>query len=293
VDRPDDYFPPPKGVPARVPPTRITPVHGPVSADGTGEAGSRGDSRRRLRLGEALVQAGLVTQPQLEQLLAEQTRTPPAARLRLGALVAHRGLASEEDISQGLSRILTLGYVNPLDDPPDPAAARLIPREIAEELLCLPLRAGASWVQVAVADPTDHVVPTRVRELSGRASVTLVVAPATALREATARAWDAAVTTAPQRADVDLRPQPGPNETTDVPLVRTPPAEAATHPAGEWPSGWSYVFVGDALPYDHPLFTEAARLEAKLTDLGAQGWEAVGMIADGPRLRVLMKRPRS
>jgi hypothetical protein len=283
---PEEFYAYTGGVPSRLPPTRINPVHHPT-----------GQPTQRMRLGEALVESGVLTQEQLDELLAHQAATPSVSRMRLGALVVARELATEEDIARGLSRILTLEYVDLPARRPDITAARLLPQMSAEAMLAIPIAAGDTWLQVAVADPTDARLLDRVRDLSGRMSISVAVATSSAVREAIAYAWGEAPeldTDADHQVDVAEADDDEVEPPTDAaPTVGLSSRQQRRRQKQQGaPVQWEYAFLGDALPYEHPNFAEAAQLEARLTAMGADGWEAVGMLADGPRVRLLLKRPR-
>src|SRR4051794_38973947 len=97
--------------PLAVPPTRIVPVHG--------TRGAGLPPGKRLKLGDALVLAGVITPAQLEHCLNVQQRSDPPRRL--GTVVVELGLATDVDVARGLATILGFDYVDPaaLDVPLD------------------------------------------------------------------------------------------------------------------------------------------------------------------------------
>lgn len=103
----------------------------------------------RKKLGECLIQAGLITESDLEAALAEHKRTGE----RLGAVLVRMHLATEKQITKALAYQLGFPYVNLADEPPDPAAIVLIPREIAVKRLCVAVRLEKNLLTVAMADP--------------------------------------------------------------------------------------------------------------------------------------------
>lgn len=255
-----------------VPPTRVVAVHGPRSAEAP--------PVQRIRLGEALVQAGVITTAQLDSCLAFQRANTP--RRRLGAVVVELGLATDVHVAQGLGTILGFEYVDPsvLDVPVD--VARKLPRLSAEMLGAVPIAAGSSWLRVAVSDPTDRYTVEALREASGVVNISLAVATPRAIETALHRFWS------PDYHPVPVRP------VAAVPDLEPEPEEepAAPH-AGAATGGWEYAFVGDGLPSNHPGYEgDLAGTERTLTRLGAEGWEAVGIQASGSRMTVLLKRAR-
>ena len=253
-----------------VPPTRIVPVHG--------TRGTEPPPQQRRRLGEALVDAGVLTQDQLDHALNVQRGTTP--RRRLGSVVVDLGLATDVDIARGLAANLGFEYVEPAACDVPLAAVQRLPRQTADVLCAVPIAAGDSWVRVAVADPTDRYTLEALREATGLLNVSLAVATPRAIEEALDRFW------AEDYAPAVTTPAPAP----PPPVRKEEPPAPVPKPAGPQ---WQYAFVGDALPTDHPGYTaDHAAMERELTRLGALGWEAVGVTSAGARMTVLLKRSR-
>jgi len=103
----------------------------------------------RERLGECLVQAGLLAEADLARALEERDRTGE----RLGAVIVRMRLATEEQIARTLSRQLGVPYLDLDEELPDPAAVELIPREVAAQQECLAVRRDGDTLTVAMADP--------------------------------------------------------------------------------------------------------------------------------------------
>jgi type IV pilus assembly protein PilB len=103
------------------------------------------------RLGDLLVQDGLLTTQQLRQALAEQR----SSGHRLGYVVVKLGLVDEVDVTKALARQLRMPAVDLSRFEPDVRVLRLIPAEVARKHLVLPLRREGRTLTVAMADPTD------------------------------------------------------------------------------------------------------------------------------------------
>jgi hypothetical protein len=252
-----------------VPPTRIVAVHG-------NRAGDQAPAQR-LRLGEALVAAGVITPIQLQACLEDQAATTP--RRRLGAVVVERGLATDVEVAQGLGTILGFEYVDPSEMDVPVAVARRVPRLSAEMLGVVPIGAGETWLRVAVADPTDRFMVESLREVTGLLNVSLTVATPRAIDAALHRFWS------PEY-------EPAAPEPVRIAAVPDPEPEPAPEPAGAVVGEpWEYVLVGDAMPSGHPGYTpDLASMERELSRLGGLGWEAVGLSPSGTRTAVLLKR---
>lgn len=104
----------------------------------------------RKRIGECLIQAGLITEQDLQTALAEQKRTGE----RVGAILVRLNFATEKQITKALAYQLGLGYASLAENPPDVPAMTLIPKEIALMRACVATRLDANVLTVAIADPT-------------------------------------------------------------------------------------------------------------------------------------------
>ena len=90
----------------------------------------------RKKLGECLIQAGLITEEDLRNALAEHKRSGE----RLGVVLVRMNLATEKQIAKALAFQLGFPYVKLAESPPDPAAVVLIPKELALKRVCLAIR---------------------------------------------------------------------------------------------------------------------------------------------------------
>ncbi|HEV2889496.1 MAG TPA: ATPase, T2SS/T4P/T4SS family [Frankiaceae bacterium] len=144
---------------------------------------------RRRRLGEVLVASGVITEAELNGLLAEQASQPRELRKRLGAMVVEKGMAAERDIATALAAVMGLEMVDVARLGVAPAAARLIPRAVAERYAVLGVAYAEGRLTLAMADPTDVVALDDVRLYTKARTIVTVVATEGAIREHLARAW--------------------------------------------------------------------------------------------------------
>lgn len=140
------------------------------------------------KLGELLIQAGLLDEFQLECALGEQRRWGG----RIGETVVRLGMVDDGRMLRLLSRTFGVPMIRLRDKSPAPDAFERIPRELAEKHLCLPLfikREGTlRTLYVGLADPTDLRT---VDELSFRAGMPVrpVLASPIELRDAIDRLY--------------------------------------------------------------------------------------------------------
>ncbi len=177
----------------------------------------------RRRIGEVLVEQGVVSEGQLALALRTQREVQPGVhRQRLGAVVLQMGMATERQIAAALAAALNLELADLGRTTLNPAIVRLLPRAVAERDECLILAFEGNRATVATTDPTNVVAIDDVRLHTGATDVILRVATPTQLREGLGRAWSltsdssALVPAAPEpeleslsqaiRADVDDAP---------------------------------------------------------------------------------------
>ena len=103
----------------------------------------------RKKIGECLIQAGLITEDDLQTALAEHKRTGE----RLGAVLVRMNLATEKQIAKALALQLGFPYVNLAENPPDPTAVVLIPKDVALKRICVAVRLEKNLLTVAMSDP--------------------------------------------------------------------------------------------------------------------------------------------
>lgn len=110
---------------------------------------------RRRHMGEILIDAGVISDEQLQVCLSQQKEN---RHRRLGALLVENGFASEEVIAKALASQLKLAYVS-LDDPDsfDVRVARYVPMQMAAKYGCIPIRLDDERLVVAISNPLDLI----------------------------------------------------------------------------------------------------------------------------------------
>jgi len=109
--------------------------------------------RKKVRLGDLLIEQNLITEAQLSQALAEQKRTGR----KLGRVLTDLGLVQEHQLHDLLSQHLQIPFVDLRQVTPEPAAVRLLPEALARRFRALVLQADARGLSVGMADPTDLI----------------------------------------------------------------------------------------------------------------------------------------
>ncbi|MBI3399942.1 MAG: Flp pilus assembly complex ATPase component TadA [Acidobacteria bacterium] len=103
----------------------------------------------RKKIGECLIQAGLITEDDLQNALTEHKRTGE----RLGVVLVRMNLATEKQIAKALAFQLGFPYVNLAENPPDTSAVILIPKEVALKRICVAIGLEKNLLTVAMSDP--------------------------------------------------------------------------------------------------------------------------------------------
>ena len=134
-----------------------------------------GRPHERLPLGVMLVEAGFVTQRQVDEALAEGARTGE----RLGEIVVRHGWATEDDVAQLLAEQWGLNYVASGGIWFESDALIRLSRDDARRVEALPTRIQDGRVVVAVAEPTEERLA-HLRNLIGE-DLVVVVVPKSAL----------------------------------------------------------------------------------------------------------------
>ena len=110
-------------------------------------------TRKKLRLGDVLVNSGVITEQDLEKGLARQKGTGR----KLGEVLVDEGLVSEDNIARALSSQLRYEMVELQNVNVDPEVLKLVPANVAKKYKVLPfeLSPDSMMIRLAMADPMD------------------------------------------------------------------------------------------------------------------------------------------
>jgi type IV pilus assembly protein PilB len=123
----------------------------------------RGSIRRSKKLGEVLVEQGLISAEDLERALVQQSRTD---RL-LGRVLLDMGLLKEADLMAALAGQVGYRFVDLAGTTIDPSAAMLIPEAVARRYRAIPIGYEDDRLVVAMADPANLFALDDIRTLTG------------------------------------------------------------------------------------------------------------------------------
>ncbi|MGE4357532.1 MAG: type II secretion system ATPase GspE [Candidatus Omnitrophota bacterium] len=107
--------------------------------------------RENLKLGEMLIEAGVITPEQLDAGLREHKRTKEF----LGTTLVKMGFVSEEKLLPILSKQLGIPFVRIRETKIDPEIIKKVPAKFASHYKLIPLRMENGTLVIAVTDPLD------------------------------------------------------------------------------------------------------------------------------------------
>ena len=119
--------------------------------------------RHRQRLGELLLEAGVVDSSTLNKAVEEQAQT----KERLGQILLREGAASQKDIARALARQFGVPYVDLDEVVPQEAALLVVPEHLARQFQIVPLQLADRTLRLGMVDPLDVLAVDDVRHHTG------------------------------------------------------------------------------------------------------------------------------
>lgn len=107
--------------------------------------------RKKVRLGDLLIEHKLISQTQLEQALAEQKKSGQ----KLGRVLIDNGYLTEDQMLEALSKQLKIPFVDLLHYKFNPDVIKLIPEIQSRRFRAVALSTDNTGVLVGMADPTN------------------------------------------------------------------------------------------------------------------------------------------
>jgi type IV pilus assembly protein PilB len=177
----------------------------------------------RLRLGQLLVDAHIVTSEQLEQVLALQKTDGR----RLGTLLVESGLVTETQLTQILSQQLSVPWVSLYHIDFSRELLNLVPREIAEKYCLVPIyirpvRGQGDTLYVAMDDPMNEDALRECAASAGLPARPMIAAPSAILKAIRLYYGGSASSPAPSRAVPAPAPAPAPAAASPSPQQAMP-----------------------------------------------------------------------
>jgi len=134
---------------------------------------ARPNHTRWSRLGQMMVERGLVNDEQLEHALAQQRSTGR----RVGETLLELGVISSVDLAKVLADHLGVPFVDLRSRPPDLVLSALIPEHIARRYHAVPVARWGGQLVVAMANPNDVFALDDLRVLTGQPIIAALAEP--------------------------------------------------------------------------------------------------------------------
>ncbi|MFL5430201.1 MAG: hypothetical protein ACJ79M_11345 [Myxococcales bacterium] len=193
----------------------------------------------RIRIGDLLVKAGVITDLQLKAALAEQSQWGG----KLGDILVRMEFLTEEVLVRALSKQTGIPRADLSGEPPNKAALARISPETAEEFNVVPIgvKEEGRTLVVAMSDPGNVMVTDHVRQIAG-CRIEPHIAGATAIRNAIARWYRSADVADEQSTGMKIMNNAGntmvtvdPRKRRTEPAMRAAPASAPPPPVAAPP----------------------------------------------------------
>ncbi|NMO96662.1 GspE/PulE family protein [Paenibacillus lemnae] len=115
------------------------------------------------KLGDLLVENGVISEEQLQQALAEQSNS----KRKLGDLLISQGYITEQQLMEVLEFQLGIPHVSLFKFQIEPAITQIIPESMAKRHQVLPFMKEGGKLMVAMADPLDYFAIEDLRMTTG------------------------------------------------------------------------------------------------------------------------------
>src|SRR5881628_86875 len=132
-----------------------------------------------VKLGEMLIKAGMLTPQRLQEALEYQKTNGG----KLGFNLVKLGIVKEEEITRVLSQQYGVPAINLAKIEIDDAVVKLIPSEVAQKYLIMPVSRTGATLTIAMMDPTNVFAMDDIKFMTGY-NVEPVVASEVAIKEA-------------------------------------------------------------------------------------------------------------
>jgi type IV pilus assembly protein PilB len=144
------------------------------------------DSNTR-QLGQKMVDLGFLDEAQLEAIY-EDMRT---VEQTLAELVKERALVTDDQLLQATAEVHGMRLANLEETKPEPAAVKLVQKQMAELYKLVPISYDGSTLTVAMSDPNNLQAMDDLKNLLGIPNVSPILAPPRQIEELIVRAYSA------------------------------------------------------------------------------------------------------
>ncbi len=126
---------------------------------------------KEIKLGEILLKQGLITEAQLIAALQEQKQT----REFLGQILVKRGFLTEDELAKAIAQQFGMPFVKLEGQYVDWTLSERFDSSLITKYMCVPLRVEGRIMIVAIVNPLDAWLRSRIEQISGADNVRFVV----------------------------------------------------------------------------------------------------------------------
>lgn len=117
----------------------------------------------RKRIGDLLLDAGVISEEQLQKALGEQKEL----KMRLGDVLLSQGYITQQQFIEVLEFQLGIPHVQLYRQKIEQKVINLLPQRLAEQHGVIPLRVEGSKLVLAMSDPLDYYAIDEIRMATG------------------------------------------------------------------------------------------------------------------------------
>jgi type IV pilus assembly protein PilB len=132
----------------------------------------------KLRLGEALLANGLITDQQLKEAIFRQKQCGK----RLGEVLTDMSVVTEREVSEMLAQQLKLPFIDLSNYIVDPAIAKLVSEHLAQRYQLVAINRVGNKLTIAMADPLNVIAVDEIQLLTNHQIKIVVATPGDVLR---------------------------------------------------------------------------------------------------------------
>ena len=211
------------------------------------------------RLGDLLVDAGYITDEQLNHALTVQKEK----HQRLGETLVSEGIITERNLIDALTMQLGIDFIDLTETSIDPEMTRLVSKNLAKRFSVVPVRVRGDELYLAMVDPLNFIAIEEIRAASRKRIVPMI---------ATQSAVDHAISTAPRApAAPSARCRTSPTSACAPATALLPLSLPTRSPTPLPPCAWSITSSSAPSPSAPPISTSSP---TRTTSSCATAWTA-------------------
>lgn len=123
-----------------------------------------------IRLGELLIDAGVLKEEQLKEALTIQKET----KSRLGDILLESKMITNEELIDALQMQLGIDFIDLSTITVPVELARFVPRNIAKKHCIVPVKLVGDTLYIAMSDPLDFIAQEEVKAISRKKVVPMI-----------------------------------------------------------------------------------------------------------------------